>query len=118
MTITEANDINTVLHWAMGHREAWPGGPRITAQDATAAARRLTARAQKTLLAGLGPADVTLAAPALLPAEQIAVTVARAQLERGENPPPNTTAVLLLTIGRLTGQGEAVVAAGAEGVSP
>lgn len=40
----------------------------------------------------------------LEPAENIALTVARAQLERGENPPINTTAALVLTIERLAGE--------------
>ena len=40
---------------------------------------------------------------ALLPAEALALSVAKAQLARGENPPPNTTAMLALTIDRLTG---------------
>jgi hypothetical protein len=42
----------------------------------------------------------------LAPAERLAVTVASAQLARGENPPVNTTAALLLTIKRLTGEGQ------------
>jgi hypothetical protein len=42
----------------------------------------------------------------LEPAERLAVTVASAQLARGENPPVNTTAALLLTIKRLTGEGQ------------
>ena len=39
----------------------------------------------------------------LLPAENLALTVARAQLQRGENPPINTTAALVLALDRLTG---------------
>jgi hypothetical protein len=39
--------------------------------------------------------------PVLLPAESIAVTVARAQLRRGENPEINMTDVLLMTVDRL-----------------
>jgi hypothetical protein len=38
----------------------------------------------------------------LLPAENLALTVARAQLERGENPPVNTTAALVAALDRLT----------------
>jgi hypothetical protein len=49
--------------------------------------------------AAMGAAGVLL-----LPAESMAITVARAQLERGDNPPLNTTAALLLTIDRLTGR--------------
>jgi len=37
----------------------------------------------------------------LLPAEDIALTVARAQVERGENPTPNISAVLVMTLDRL-----------------
>lgn len=39
---------------------------------------------------------------ALLPAENIALTVARAQLGRGENPPINTTTALVMALDRLT----------------
>ena len=39
----------------------------------------------------------------LTPTERLALVVARGQLNRGENPPINTTAVLVLTIERLTG---------------
>jgi hypothetical protein len=41
--------------------------------------------------------------PALSPTEGLALKVARAQLLRGENPPVNTTAVLVLALDRLTG---------------
>lgn len=41
----------------------------------------------------------------LLPEERLAVSMASAQLARGENPPVNTTAMLLLTLQRLTGDG-------------
>lgn len=60
MTITEANDVNTLVHYAMGHRTPWPGGPEITGADATAAAKRLTAKAYKALSAGLTPDQVDL----------------------------------------------------------
>ena len=68
MTITEANDVNTVLRWAMatamGRKpERWPGHP-VSDADATAAAKRLTAKAQKTLMAGLRPEQVELYRPA------------------------------------------------------
>ena len=39
--------------------------------------------------------------PALLPAENMALTVARSQSGRGDHVPPNTAAVLILTIDRL-----------------
>lgn len=42
----------------------------------------------------------------LEPAEHMALTVAQAQLKRGENPPLNVTAVLVLAIERLL-EGEA-----------
>jgi hypothetical protein len=37
----------------------------------------------------------------LIPAERLALTVARRQLERGDNPPPNITTVLVMAIDRL-----------------
>ena len=37
----------------------------------------------------------------LLPAENMALTVARAQIERRENPTPNVTAVLVMALDRL-----------------
>jgi len=37
----------------------------------------------------------------LIPAERLALTMARAQLGRGENPPQNITTVLVMTIERL-----------------
>ena len=60
MNITEANAVNQVLHWAMGHRVAYAGGPRITDEDATKAAKLLATRAEKVLSAELGPDDVEL----------------------------------------------------------
>lgn len=39
----------------------------------------------------------------LHPAETMALTVARAQVRRGENPPLNTTAMLVMALDRLTG---------------
>jgi hypothetical protein len=39
----------------------------------------------------------------LLPAESMALTVARAQLGRGENPEINVTTMLVMTIERLAG---------------
>lgn len=64
MTITEANDVNTLVHRLMGHRVPWPGGPEITDANVTAAARRLTAKAHKALSAGLRPEDVEIYTPA------------------------------------------------------
>lgn len=43
----------------------------------------------------------------LLPAEHIAYTVSKSQIGRGENPPRNTTAALLLAVERLSGITEA-----------
>ena len=37
----------------------------------------------------------------LLPPERIALTVARAQIKRGEDPTPNITAVLIMALARL-----------------
>ena len=39
----------------------------------------------------------------LLPAEKMVLTIARAQLERGENPPINMTAMLVHALERITG---------------
>jgi len=68
MTITEAKDVNTVLRWAMAtamgrQPERWPGHP-ISDADATTAAKRLAAKAEKTLMAGLRPEEVELYRPA------------------------------------------------------
>jgi len=41
---------------------------------------------------------------ALLPAEKIAVTIAQAQIERGENPQINVTTALLLAVERLSAE--------------
>ena len=41
---------------------------------------------------------------ALLPAESIALTVALAQVLRGEDPAPNTAMVCVLALGRITGR--------------
>ena len=60
MNTREANDVNVVLHWAMGHVVTRPGGELVTDEWATAAAKRLAAGAEKTLMAGLGPDDVQL----------------------------------------------------------
>ncbi len=40
----------------------------------------------------------------LLPGESIALTVALAQVRRGETPPPNTAAVCVLALARITGR--------------
>lgn len=47
-----------------------------------------------------------LAEGTLLPAESMALTVARAQTERGEAVPPNTATVLVLALNRLTGRSD------------
>lgn len=49
---------------------------------------------------------VSLLKPTLEPYESMAVTIARGQIKRNENPPINTTAMLLVTIERLTGSKE------------
>ena len=38
----------------------------------------------------------------LLPAESMALTIALAQVERGDEVPPNTTAVLIWALDRIT----------------
>lgn len=40
----------------------------------------------------------------LLPAEDMALTVARAQVRRGEDPGLNTTTMLVMALDRLTGR--------------
>lgn len=40
----------------------------------------------------------------LIPAESVALTVALAQVLRGETPPPNTSAMCILALARLTGR--------------
>jgi hypothetical protein len=49
------------------------------------------------------PSDREPLPSGLIPAERLALTVARAQIERGDNPPVNITTVLVMTIDRLTG---------------
>jgi hypothetical protein len=58
VTITEANDINTVLRWAMSKPRPHHGHP--SDGEAMESARRLAARANKTLQAGLKPEDIAL----------------------------------------------------------
>ena len=58
--ITHANDINTVLDWAMD-RPARTGRPPVSDEDATVAAKRLAGKAHKALSAGLRPEQVELA---------------------------------------------------------
>jgi hypothetical protein len=48
--------------------------------------------------------EAAMSVAALLPAESIALTVAVAQLRRGENPEINVTATLALTVDRLAAQ--------------
>ena len=50
----------------------------------------------------------------LIPGERIALTVARRQLERGDNPPINITTVLVMAIDRLLEELRAAKQAGAE----
>lgn len=40
----------------------------------------------------------------LTPAERIALTVARAQIERGESPTPNVATVLIAALARAAGE--------------
>jgi hypothetical protein len=61
MPISDANDINTVLHWLRGDTARWPGGPALTAGDTVSAARRLAGKAYKALGAGLHPGEVSVA---------------------------------------------------------
>jgi hypothetical protein len=56
--IGEATDINTLLNYMMARTR--PGCGPVTADQATAAARRLAGKANKALSAGLTPGDVDL----------------------------------------------------------
>ena len=56
--IGDATDINTLLGYFMGRTR--PGCGPVTAEEATAAARRLAGKANKALSAGLTPDDVDL----------------------------------------------------------
>lgn len=47
------------------------------------------------------PAPESTPAPALLPAESMALTVALAQVQRGEEPMPNVATVCVLALARL-----------------
>ena len=58
MTVSECNHLNTLLKWAAG-QPAWPGGPQISDEDATAAGRFLAGRAVKVLGAGIRPEEIT-----------------------------------------------------------
>jgi hypothetical protein len=58
ISIPDATAINTLLNYIMGR--ARPHGGAITAGEATNAARRLAAKANNTLSAGLTPDDVDL----------------------------------------------------------
>lgn len=49
------------------------------------------------------PSDQEPLPSGLIPAERLALTVARAQVERGESPTPNIAAVLVMALDRLTG---------------
>lgn len=65
-----------------------------------------TARKAREALGGPAGRDALAATAApckLSPAEGLALTVARAQAGRGENPPINTTVVLIQALERLTG---------------
>jgi hypothetical protein len=58
MPVSDSNDLNTVLLWAMGRPRPYHG--HVSDHEATEAARRITAKAYKALGAGLTPGDVTL----------------------------------------------------------
>ena len=58
MNVTEANDLNTVLLWAMGKPHPYSGP--VTDDEATGAGQRLATRAYKRLMAGLRPDEVVL----------------------------------------------------------
>ena len=57
--VSEANNLNLLLNWAMG-QPAWHGGPPVDDAKATEAARFLAARSLKAIGAGIRPDEVTL----------------------------------------------------------
>jgi hypothetical protein len=57
MPVSDSNDVNTLVQWALGCPDK-----QLTDQAATAAARRLLAKAYKSLYAGLLPDRVRLSA--------------------------------------------------------
>jgi len=72
-----------------------PLGQDLVAEVRSLRALRVTVRHQR---------DATTDLPAaLLPAEKIALTVAVAQVRRGEQPTPNVTAVCIEALARLAG---------------
>jgi hypothetical protein len=71
MPVSDASNLNTVIEWAMGrkitiHTDVRGGGSLITDQVATEAARRLIAKAYKSLMAGLPPERVRLSSTAFI----------------------------------------------------
>lgn len=52
MTVTQSNDVNTLLRWAMDVPRAYGGGV-VTSREAMEAAARLADAANKRLSAGL-----------------------------------------------------------------
>jgi hypothetical protein len=79
--------------------------PQAAINAATAALRSEGTSGQLEALAAivLEAAAPHLTAAKLHPAENMTLTIAKAQLERGENPPINTTAMLAMTVERLAG---------------
>lgn len=45
-----------------------------------------------------------MTSPDLLPGESLVLTIALAQVQRGETPPPNTAAACVLALARITGR--------------
>lgn len=66
MPVGDASAVNTLVLWAMGRKAHWPGGPEVTAAGADQAAKRLAAKAYKTLSAGLLPDEVDLSRAVVL----------------------------------------------------
>ncbi len=94
--------------WTWMHCKALGLDPDEIAGLAEGSARRMAANGAESN--GDGPAAASggerapePAQAVLLPAENIALTVAREQLRRGEDPPVNTTTVLVMALDRLAG---------------
>jgi hypothetical protein len=88
MPISDASNLNTVLEWAMGRdtmdRLGSRGGSRISDGVATDAARQLTAKAYKSLMAGLRPDQVHLSATATVRERLLQIEKARTLTDEQE----------------------------------
>jgi hypothetical protein len=77
MPVSDANQVNTLVHWALGHRVSGRGGYTVTDDDATQAAQHLIGKAYKSLSAGLTPGQLRLSATATVRERLLQVTTDR-----------------------------------------